>query len=354
MSAVSRIAVTTTTAIAITAMPSMRPIRSTSTWSGVRCSRVRPRRRATVPHLRRHPRRGHDRTPTTARNGGTTEDHVHAVAELDRAVERRDVLQHRLALPRQRRLGDGQRAGLKQTAVRGDRVTLHEQQHIAGHDLGRGDPLLAPVAEHAGRRRGQPLQCGHRLLGTRLLHVAEHGIREHDRGDHDRVVRRSLASLQQPRRPARPRPPRAAGRSAGSRTAGGASATPAPAPTPRADSGRTAPVAPWPQPGEGRGSGRSRAPPRPREPWRCHASTGRRGEVALVRASMSEIGLTTSRSALRPVLREQVGLGCGSRARGELRKPTASSHRAHSRRRRASWVADALLSTPLADAPSAT
>ena len=49
MSAVSRIAPTTTTAITITAIPSMRPMRSTSRCSGVRCSSVRPSRRATLP-----------------------------------------------------------------------------------------------------------------------------------------------------------------------------------------------------------------------------------------------------------------------------------------------------------------
>jgi hypothetical protein len=46
---VSRIAVTTTAAIAITARPSRRPIRSTSRCSGVRASAVRPSRRATFP-----------------------------------------------------------------------------------------------------------------------------------------------------------------------------------------------------------------------------------------------------------------------------------------------------------------
>ena len=49
ISAVSRIAVTTTTAIAITAIPSMRPIRSTSRCSGVLCASMRPSSRATLP-----------------------------------------------------------------------------------------------------------------------------------------------------------------------------------------------------------------------------------------------------------------------------------------------------------------
>ncbi len=49
MSAVTRMAPTTTAAIATTAIPSMRPIRSISRWSGVRACSVRPRRRATLP-----------------------------------------------------------------------------------------------------------------------------------------------------------------------------------------------------------------------------------------------------------------------------------------------------------------
>ncbi len=48
-SAVTRIATTTTDVIATTAMPSMRPMRATSAWSGVRCSSVVPRRRAMFP-----------------------------------------------------------------------------------------------------------------------------------------------------------------------------------------------------------------------------------------------------------------------------------------------------------------
>ena len=43
-----------------------------------------------------------------------------------------------------------------------------------GTTVGGGDALLAAVAHDAGGRRGHPLQRGDRLLGARLLHVAEH------------------------------------------------------------------------------------------------------------------------------------------------------------------------------------
>ena len=49
MCPVSRMVATTTVAITMTAMPSIFPMRSTSSWSGVRGSTVRPRRPATLP-----------------------------------------------------------------------------------------------------------------------------------------------------------------------------------------------------------------------------------------------------------------------------------------------------------------
>ncbi len=59
-------------------------------------------------HLRRHPGRGHDRPAAAAHDRGAAEHHVHAVAQPDRLRDRADVLQHRLALARQRGLGDRQ------------------------------------------------------------------------------------------------------------------------------------------------------------------------------------------------------------------------------------------------------
>ena len=223
MSAVSRIAPTTTTAITITAIPSIRPIRSTSRCSGVRCSSVRPSRRAMLPISVAIPV-----AVTTARprprDRRAAEHHVHPVAQAGRPGERRDLLQHRLALARQRRLGHRQRRRLDEPRVGGDRVALREQKHVARHDLGRGNPLLAPVAHDARRRRRHPLQRRDRLLGARLLHVAEDRVQ---RRRSQRSRSRRTARLRRPRaptRPARPRPPRAAGRSAGRRTGRGTSA----------------------------------------------------------------------------------------------------------------------------------
>ena len=199
MSAVSRIAVTTTTAMAITATPSMRPIRSTSRCSGVLCVSTRSSSRATLPISVRHPGRRHDRTAPPASDRSAAEDHVHAVAEPDRFHDGRDVLQDGFALAGQRRLGHRQRRRLDQPPVGGDRVALGKQEHVARHELGGENPLLAPVADDAGRRRRHPLQRRYRVLGTSLLHIAEHGVGDDDRGDDDRIERRFLPALQHPR-----------------------------------------------------------------------------------------------------------------------------------------------------------
>ena len=198
-SAVSRIAPTTTAAITITAIPSMRPIRSTSRCSGVACASVRPSRRATVPisvaiAVAVTTARPRPRTTAVPLNTMFTR----SPSPTGSAIEP-IVLQHRLALPSQRRLRDRQRRRLDQPGVGRDRVALGERQDVARHHLGGRNPLLAPIAHDPGRRRRHPLQRRDRLLGTRLLHVTEHGIGDDDRRDHDRVVRRRLAPLERPR-----------------------------------------------------------------------------------------------------------------------------------------------------------
>ena len=76
------------------------------------------------------------------------------VAEPDRLGERGDVLQHRLALAGQRRLGDRQRRRLDQPRVGADRVALGQQQDVAGHHVGGGN--RAPRARRARRPPSPP------------------------------------------------------------------------------------------------------------------------------------------------------------------------------------------------------
>ena len=118
MSAVSRIAPTTTTAIAITAIPSMRPMRSTSRWSGV-ASLLRCARAAGRCGPSRSPCRWRSRRPGRARASTAVplKTMLSRSPSAGRPGERRDVLEHRLALAGQRRLGDRQRRRLDQPAV---------------------------------------------------------------------------------------------------------------------------------------------------------------------------------------------------------------------------------------------
>ena len=200
MSAVSRIAPTTTIAITITATPSMRPMRSTSRCSGVTLLGGTAEQPGDVPHLGRHPGRGHDGPAAPPDDRRAAEDHVEPVADPDRLGDRRDVLQHRLALPGQRRLGDGQRRPPRPAARRRrPRPPRRAARTSPGTTSAAAYPLLAPVADDPCRRRRHPLQRRDRLLGAGLLHVAEDRVGDDDRRDHDRVERRRLAALQHPR-----------------------------------------------------------------------------------------------------------------------------------------------------------
>ena len=198
MSAVRRIAVTTTTAIAITAMPSILPILRDLALQ--RCPLLLgPVEQARdLADLGRHPRRRHHGPSPASHDRRAAEDHVQPVAQACRPLDREHVLQDRLALARQRCLGDRQGCRLQEASVRGDRVALGEQQDVAGHELVCRDSLLAPFTQDTGRRRGHPLQRSDCPLRSRLLHVAEDGVGDDDRGDHDRIERQLFPALQRP------------------------------------------------------------------------------------------------------------------------------------------------------------
>ncbi len=61
------------------------------------------------------------------------------------------------------------------------------------------DPLLPAVTHHARRGSGHALQGSHRLLGLRLLDVAQQAVAQHDGRDHDRLDRQAVGTLQPPR-----------------------------------------------------------------------------------------------------------------------------------------------------------
>ena len=181
----------------------MRPIRSTSRCSGVRCVSVRSSSRATLPISVAIPVAVTTARPRPRATAVPLEDHVHAVAQADRLREwtRRPsapVRSRRSATPRRPSATPPRRAARRRRRRRPRRAGGRRR----ARPRWPGIRLLAPVAHDSGRRRRHPLQRRHRLLGTRLLHVAEHGVGDDDRGDHDRVVRRLLSRPPAPRRQA--------------------------------------------------------------------------------------------------------------------------------------------------------
>jgi hypothetical protein len=151
-----------------------------------------------LPHLGRHPGGRDDGAAASARDGGASEDHVHAVGQADRADRGGDVLEHRLALACERCLVGRQRGGLDEPPVGGDRVAFAEHDHVSDDDVARRHLPEETAAYHRRRRRRHPLQRLDRVLGSLLLHVAEQRVGDHDRRDDDRVHRRSLSAFEQP------------------------------------------------------------------------------------------------------------------------------------------------------------
>ena len=192
-------------------------MRSTSRCRGVGSSSVRPSRRATLPISVAMPVAVTTAAATPAGDGGAVEHHVHAVAQGRRLGERSDVLEHRLALAGERRLRHRERGRLDQPGVGAHRVALGQQQRRRpARRRPTGRAPRARRARHAGRRRRHALQRRDRLLGARLLHVAEHGVEHDDHRDHDDLERHALRVPRRPRRRATRRRRPAAGRSSGS------------------------------------------------------------------------------------------------------------------------------------------
>ncbi len=198
MSAVSRMAVTTTTAMAITARPSMRPTRSTSRWSGVALVLGALEQGRDPAHLGGHPGGGDQCAPVPAGDGRAVEHHVRPIAEGDRPGQGGEVLEDSLALASEGRLRHHERGGGRQAGVGAHRITLRQQQDITRDEVAGGDPLLLTVPEHPGARSGHRLERGDGVLGAGLLHVAQHRV-QHDDGDDDQGLEgHPLGPLDQP------------------------------------------------------------------------------------------------------------------------------------------------------------
>ena len=87
-----------------------------------------------------HPGPGHDQLAATAGDRRVHEHHAQPVAERDVvAIDRRDVLEDRRALARERRFLDLERGGDEQPPVGRDAVARLDQHDVARHEFGRVD-----------------------------------------------------------------------------------------------------------------------------------------------------------------------------------------------------------------------
>ena len=130
-----------------------------------------------------------DHRPAAAVGGDRAgEQHVAAVAEANIRVDGLRLLRHRHALPGQGCLVSLQVCAFDDAGVGGDLVPGLDQHEVAGNDIVGRDPLALAVADHGGLGRGKGHQCPHRLLGPRLLDIAEQGVQHDDRENDDRLV----------------------------------------------------------------------------------------------------------------------------------------------------------------------
>ena len=118
----------------------------------------------------------------------THKDGVLAVAQRRvRQQHDRGVLLHRSRFAGQRGLFHFQVDRFQQANVSRDEVAGFQKNHVAGHQLARGNGSAVPVAQHLGFRRGQLLQCRQGLFGAAFLDDAQHGVENDDRNNGDRI-----------------------------------------------------------------------------------------------------------------------------------------------------------------------
>ena len=127
----------TTTAMTITVMPSMLPMRPISFCSGVGSSAVASSMSAMAPISVSMPVAVTTARPGALGDGRALEDHVEPVAERTGSGSVAASLA-RLALAGQRGLLDAQRGRAEQARVGADGVTFAEHEHVATHQFGAG------------------------------------------------------------------------------------------------------------------------------------------------------------------------------------------------------------------------
>ena len=129
-------------------------------------------------------------SPRPAGDRRVHEREADPVAEPDVvARDRRDVLEHRGALPGERRLLDLQGGRHEQPAVGRHAVAGLEEHDVARHQLGGVDLDRHAVAPHPGDVLQHLLEGRQARLRLRLLAQAEHRVEDRQADQHDRGAR---------------------------------------------------------------------------------------------------------------------------------------------------------------------
>ena len=115
--------------------------------------------------------------------------HVFLVAERNLAAAQHVCgLFHALAFAGQRAFVDLERIVFQNAAVRHDHVAGFQLNHIAGHDLGRGNNHARAAADDLGRRGGHGLEALQRFFRLAVLHRAEHSVQDQHGENNDRAL----------------------------------------------------------------------------------------------------------------------------------------------------------------------
>jgi hypothetical protein len=198
MSEMSMTVTTTMVAIAITAMPSIRPMCPTSSCSGVGCSWGCFEHQGDGAHLRVHAGGGDQSPPGPLRHRGAFEHHVAAVCQRRPLIPRPDILEDCLALSGERSFLDAKRGRLDEARIRPDRVAFGQEQQVAGNQFGARHTQRSPVSHDARGCCGHACKSRHRALRARLLHMAQRGVGDDDQPDHDGVDRPVVPAFDHP------------------------------------------------------------------------------------------------------------------------------------------------------------
>ena len=86
------------------------------------------------------------------------------------------------------RLGDLGIVGREHASIGRHTVAGFEQHQVARHQKRCANLVHASVTAHARDRRKHLLQGGERLFGPVFLPEAEHGVEQHHRQDHHRIL----------------------------------------------------------------------------------------------------------------------------------------------------------------------